>query len=143
MYTVRKHYGQELGLSCCFRQHLAKSHCKMLHGYALQFTFEFGCSQLDECGWVIDFGSLGWIKDFLMETFDHKLLVSEADPEIVKIISLNIADVKVIPATGCEAFAKIVFDHVSQELVASQKSRVWLISCTCSEHSGNSATYKP
>jgi 6-pyruvoyltetrahydropterin/6-carboxytetrahydropterin synthase len=58
MLTCTKSYPHELGLSCVFRQHRAESHCKLLHGYALAFTFVFGCTGTDENGWVFDFGGL-------------------------------------------------------------------------------------
>jgi 6-pyruvoyltetrahydropterin/6-carboxytetrahydropterin synthase len=41
LHFVKKTYGHELGLSACFRQHRAKSHCRFLHGYPLSFTFTF------------------------------------------------------------------------------------------------------
>ena len=41
-YFSTKTYGHERGLSCAFRQPLAlHSHCSLLHGYALSFSFKF------------------------------------------------------------------------------------------------------
>ena len=40
-WQVTKTYGHDLGLSCCFRQWGASSHCRFLHGYALSFSFTF------------------------------------------------------------------------------------------------------
>ena len=43
-----KHYGHNIGLSAVFRQPNADhSHCHLLHGYSLAFTFTFGCDELD------------------------------------------------------------------------------------------------
>ena len=36
------------GLSAAFRQWKADSHCKYIHGYALEFEFEFGANELDK-----------------------------------------------------------------------------------------------
>ena len=41
MFMVTKHYPHSLGLSACFRQPRADSHCNQLHGYPLAFTFKF------------------------------------------------------------------------------------------------------
>ena len=48
-YYSTKHYGHNIGLSAVFRQPNADhSHCHLLHGYSLAFTFTFGCNELDE-----------------------------------------------------------------------------------------------
>ena len=62
-YYSTKTYGHEEGLSCMFRQPLAThSHCSLLHGYALSFSFKFGCNHLDDKNWVVDFGDLKDLK---------------------------------------------------------------------------------
>ena len=70
-YFSTKCYGHNIGLSAVFRQPLAHSHCKLLHGYSLSFKFTFGCDELDERNWVVDFGGLKPLKAWLEETFDH------------------------------------------------------------------------
>ena len=84
-YFSLKKYGHERGLSAAFRQWRADSHCKFLHGYSLEFEFEFGAHELDERNWVYDFGDCGWIKTFLEQTFDHKLVIDKNDPDIENI----------------------------------------------------------
>ena len=39
MYQSTKTYGNDVGLSCTFRQWKADSHCNKLHGYSLGFRF--------------------------------------------------------------------------------------------------------
>ena len=68
--TILK-YGHDIGLSCAFRQPNADSHCKYIHGYSLSFNFVFTCLHLDENNWVVDFGSLKSLKNWLQETFDN------------------------------------------------------------------------
>ena len=74
-YKSTKTYGHELGLSCCFRQWRAESHCRLLHGYALSIRLVFEAEELDVRNWVVDFGSLKSLKQMFVDTFDHKLLV--------------------------------------------------------------------
>lgn len=150
MYKSTKHFGHELGLSACFRQWRATSHCRLLHGYPLAFTLTFGASELDERNWVIDFGGLKDVKAFLVDTFDHKLVIAADDPQRLRLYALGdkdwdgpLADVLVIPNVGCEAFAAYVFDHVESWLIdAGHSPRVHLISVECREHGGNSAIFE-
>ena len=48
MHRSIKTYGNEVGLSCCFRQWRTDSHCNKLHGYSLGFRFIFEAAKLDE-----------------------------------------------------------------------------------------------
>lgn len=147
-----KTYGHDVGFSCTFRQWRAHSHCRFLHGYALGFKFTFAAQSVDECGWVVDFGGLKPLKQILADTFDHKLLVAQDDPAREWLERLHsgqvsrddgiapCADVVVVPATGCEAFARMVFDVAEQWLKdAGFSPRVWLVSVEVSEHGANSA----
>lgn len=153
-----KTFGHDLGFSCAFRQWRAHSHCRFIHGYALGFKFVFAANTTDRCGWVVDFGGLKDLKQLLADTFDHKLLVAEDDPWKVDLLRLTgtrpliddqpfiapnvgpCADIVVVPATGCEAFARMVFEVTDQWLKdAGFAPRVWLVSVEVSEHGANSA----
>jgi 6-pyruvoyltetrahydropterin/6-carboxytetrahydropterin synthase len=50
------------------RQHRHEGHCSFLHGHNWSVEIEFACSQLDERGFVVDFGGLGYLKDGLPGT---------------------------------------------------------------------------
>ena len=145
VYVSTKTYGHNIGLSTCFRQHKAHSHCKFLHGYALQVRLEFEADQLDETGWVVDFGSLKGFKGWLETTFDHKLLVAESDPHkaaLCHLAKLHLADIVIVPATGCESFAKLIYECGVVWLVDNGYSpRVRLRSVEVCEHGANSAIY--
>jgi len=148
-YFSTKTYTHAQGLSCCFRQHKAShSHCQYLHGYALQIQLTFAAASLDERNWVQDFGGLKSIKAWLEQTFDHKLLVAEDDPQVEflirEVVLRGIAQVVLVKATGCEAFAEMIGDFVQNWLRKNQPSiiseeRVRLVKVEVSEHGGNSA----
>src|SRR5688500_18070061 len=94
--------------SACFRQPGADSHCRLLHGYGLTFKLTFEADYLDDNNWVIDFGGLKEVKLILENTFDHKLIVANDDPQVKLMLELGskgVADVTGLPAVGCEAFA--------------------------------------
>lgn len=145
-YYSSKTYGHDVGLTACFRQWRAESHCRYLHGYALSIHLEFRADHLDVRNWVVDFGSLKSVKAMLQDTFDHKLLVAEDDPhkdELCALAGYDLADVVVVPATGCEAFAYMVYEAVDQWLRDSGYApRVVLDHVVVREHGANAATYR-
>ena len=145
-FISTKTYGHEVGLSACFRQWRADSHCRFLHGYALAVRLEFEAQELDHRNWVVDFGGLKSLKGMLEDTFDHKLLVAEDDPLIEHIKGLHdwsLADVVVVEKTGCEGFAKLIFDMAEQWLRdAGYSDRVKMRSVEVKEHGANSAIYE-
>lgn len=145
MFRSTKTYGHDIGLSACFRQWRAQSHCRLLHGYALAVRFEFEASELDIRNWVVDFGSLKSLKGWLEGTFDHTLLVADDDPqreELMTLSRLGLARVVAVPATGCEAFAQLIYDAAEIWLKDYGYSpRVRLVSVEVREHGANSAIY--
>lgn len=145
-FQSTKTYGHTIGLSAAFRQWRAESHCNKIHGYALAIRFVFEAEELDVRNWVVDFGSLKALKGLLEDTFDHKLLVAEDDPrleEFKRLQDLGMADVVIVPATGCERFAEMIFDVTSQWLKdAGYSPRCRLVEVEVSEHGANSAIYK-
>lgn len=146
MYFSTKTYGHEIGLSACFRQHKAESHCKLLHGYALAVKFVFAANELDVRNWVVDFGSLKSLKGMLEDTFDHTMLVAQDDPlreVLVNLEYLGVARVVVVEKTGCEAFAKLIFECTATWLKDNGYSpRCWVHSVEVREHGANSAIYE-
>ncbi len=145
IYRSTKTYDHNEGLSCCFRQwRAAHSHCRLLHGYALAFKFVFATHELDARNWCFDFGGLKPVKAWLKEMFDHTALVARDDPELPRFEALakdGLIDLRVLPAVGCEATAKYVFDFVANFVEQETGGRVWVESVEVSEHGGNSAVY--
>jgi 6-pyruvoyltetrahydropterin/6-carboxytetrahydropterin synthase len=120
-YRSGKNYDHSVGLSCCFRQWRAESsHCRYLHGYALRVELGFRTNELDGRNWCVNFGELKPIKVWLEEQFDHKTLVARDDPmlPLFKMLDeIGLIQINVVEATGCEAMARIIYDHVQQWLV--------------------------
>lgn len=150
-YQSTKTYGHEVGLSACFRQWRAThSHCRYLHGYALSITLTFEADELDHRNWVQDFGGLAEVKEFLVNTFDHKTVMAEDDPErdlFWRLHGHGVIDLVVLPAVGCEAFAKHIYDVVEGWLIRMAEKemldehRVTLAAVEVREHGANSALY--
>lgn len=150
--AVRKTYGHERGYSAIFRQWKAKSHCRFIHGYALAFEFVFACQEedLDENGWVIDFGGLKPLKKYLDDHFDHKFLVAHDDPALELFLDMGedkkcgkLVDVHVVKAVGCENFARMLYETVEDMLRNGElgETQAWLESVEVREHGSNGAIY--
>jgi len=133
MYISTKTYGPSEGFAVAYRQWRADRKsgkpeglpysvdevpgCCAIHGYALSFHFEFACETLDARNWVVDFGSLRPLKEFLKQSFDHTFLVAQDDPHKDKIIELHklgLCKMVEVEATGCEALSKFLFDYVNE-----------------------------
>ena len=146
--AIAKTYPHSLGLSCCFRQPFAESHCRDPHGYALSFELEFAAHTLDKNNWVLDFGGLKPVKQFLIDTFDHRTALSRSDPALADFEALyakwGFKDILVLNRVGCEGFAAYVAENVTRilapVLAANEHRGLCLVSVECREHEGNSAT---
>ena len=141
-YFSSKKYGHERGFSAAFRQWKADSHCKYIHGYSLEFEFEFGANELDEKNWVVDFGGLKELESWLRDNFDHKTLVASNDPELSRFHELSdggIIDMIIVESTGAEMFAKMAMEYSSGLISNKYGGRCWVESVTVREHGSNSA----
>jgi len=144
-YYSTKTYGHNIGLSACFRQPNAHSHCKLLHGYALQFKFTFGCEKLDERNWVVDFGGLKPLKAWLEDHFDHKVILDYDDPMLKNfedLQSAGLCDIVMFRGVGVEMFAEHAFHEANSIVKQMTDGRCWVVSCECAEHGANSAIYE-
>ena len=145
LFRSTKTYDHNEGLSCCFRQWRADhSHCRLLHGYALAFTFVFATRALDERRLCYYFGGLKPVRQWLHEMFDHTLVVAADDPERSRLEDLGragLADVRILPDVGCEATARFVYERVNEIVDKESEGRVWVESVEVREHSGNSAIF--
>jgi len=141
------------GYSTVFRQWRAEgTHCSFLHGYGISFKIVFE-GELDERNWVWDFGGMKRAKNTIDDMppkawmdymFDHTYIIAEDDPFLPLAIEMDkteIAQVRVIPATGAEQFAKFIYDKVSEFIKIETDNRVRVVSVEFKEHTKNSAIY--
>ena len=141
------------GFSTVFRQWRADgTHCQFLHGYGISFKITFE-GELDEKNWVWDFGGMkrakgtidgmnpkAWM-DFM---FDHTVIMAEDDPylELFEDMDKNgLIQIRVIPATGAEQFAKYIYDKVNEFVLEETNNRVRVTQVEFKEHNKNSAIY--
>jgi len=166
-----KTYGNDRGLSCCFRQWRAThSHCSTLHGYSIGIKLIFECETLDDKNWGMDFGGLKEFKAWADYMFDHTLVIAEDDPHVEFFRKMSwmgempmsgvgaqpelepyqrgaLCDLRIVEGVGCEMFAKMAYDKMA-ELLDSGNMRypinpnVRIKSAEVFEHGANSAIYE-
>lgn len=141
-YYSSKNYNQ-IG-PVAYRQWRADSHCRLLHGYALSFYFEFGADDLDARNWIVDFGSLKPLKSLLEDWFDHTLLVAEDDPqrdELIRLGTLGLAKIVEVEKTGCEGIADFLYRYINDGFLKDlgYADRVWCTKVAVRETDNNMA----
>ena len=141
------------GYSACFRQWKAEgTHCRFLHGYAVSFRVWFE-GELDERNWVWDFGGMKRAKNtidgmnpkqWMDNMFDHTTIIAEDDPYLENFKEMwkdGIIQLRIIPATGAEQFAKYIYETISEFIKTETEGRVRVVSVEFKEHNKNSAIY--
>jgi 6-pyruvoyltetrahydropterin/6-carboxytetrahydropterin synthase len=141
------------GYSTVFRQWRAEgTHCSFIHGYGISFKIIFE-GELDERNWVWDFGGMKRAKntidgknpkEWMDYMFDHTYLIAQDDPFLPTALEMHnqgIAQVRTLPATGAEQFAKFIYDKVSEFIKIETDNRVKVVSVEFKEHHKNSAIY--
>ena len=142
------------GFSTVFRQWKADgTHCRFLHGYGVSFRVWFE-GHLDEKNWVWDFGGMkrakGTIdgmnpKAWMDYMFDHTTIVAKDDPylDTFKVADeMGIIQLRIIPATGAEQFAKFIFDKLNIFIEQETEGRVSIVRVEFMEHNKNTAIYE-
>lgn len=113
-YVSTKEYIDEF--PCAYKQWKADSHCSLNHGYSFSMKFYFGTNDLDRRGWVVDYGGLKELKQFLKDHFDHKTLIAVDDPDLEKYQQLEkdgILKLTILPKLGCEGLADMLYKYVN------------------------------
>lgn len=142
MYQSTKTYDN---YPCAHRQFRHDGNCALVHGYSRSFIFLFGAHTLDDCGFVVDFGKLKWIKAHLDYMFDHTLLLCADDPLLPTFRQLEqdgACAIRIMKyGVGMEGTAQHLCEYVDNILRVDTKGRCWVERVEARENSKNSAIY--
>lgn len=140
MITCKKSYRD---IPFAHRQHLHDGHCALIHGHNWTITLTFACKEPDSNGFVVDFGKLGYIKDWISANLDHACLFNEDDPEKDKLLSdySPLFQAYVLPNCSCEGLAEHLFGIFDAKVRAATLERAWITEVEIEEDSKNSAKY--
>ena len=143
MITCTKSY-RDIPLS--HRQPFHGGRCSRLHGHSWAITLTFGAKELDDNGFVIDFGDLHFLRDWIDQNLDHATALKISDPmlaEFEKLEQMGLLKILWVDSASCEGIAQFLY-HTFQPMIEKKtKGRVRVQSLRLEEDSKNSATYSP
>ncbi len=140
-YTSTKTYRN---LPCAHRQWKHDGHCAYIHGYSREYTFNFDAESMDQHGWVVGFGDLKELGEYLVEMYDHTMLIAEDDPELPVFKELHekgLCDLRIVPDTSLEGSAKTALEKANQLLSRITEDRARCFQVEARENDKNSAIY--
>jgi len=138
-------------LPCGHAQHFdanedgTPGHCAQVHGYdrSVEFTF---AGEVDEHGWIVPFGGLKPVKEFLEYYFDHVTVLPADDPRIADIPNEMVdtggllGTLRVLPSgVSMEMSSLFIWEHVNAFIYHITKSRCYVERVRVYEHERNDA----
>ena len=121
-------------------------HCAQVHGYdrSVEFTF---AGEVDEMGWVVPFGDLGKVKEFLEYYFDHVTVLPANDPRLEELTTSPhilegglLGTLRVLPSgVSMEMSSLFIWEHVNHYIYKTTHGRCYVERVRVYEHERNDA----
>jgi len=120
-------------------------HCAQVHGYdrSVEFTF---AGDVDEHGWIVPFGGLAPVKQFLEYYFDHVTVLPADDPRIGDIPHTMtdtgglLGTLRVLPSgVSMEMSSLFIWEHVNHYIYKITNGRCYVERVRVYEHDRNDA----
>lgn len=119
--------------------------CASVHGYDREVEFTFA-GDIDDMGWIVPFGELKPIKEFLEYYFDHVTVLPANDPRIgdipdkLKEPGGIFGTLRVLPSgVSMEMSSLFIWEHVNAYVVAITEGRCYVERVRVYEHNRNDA----
>ena len=128
------------------RQHRHDGHCAFIHGHNWSIAITFAAEQLDENGFVVDFGKLKFLERWLDEHLDHACVFNADDPlrdALVAVGGRQVWKTYVVASCSCEGMARHLHEVFDRLVRQATGGRVWVVKIVVEEDSKNSAAYEP
>ena len=138
-------------LPCGHAQHFdtnedgTPGHCAQVHGYdrSVEFTF---AGEPDEHGWIVPFGGLKPVKEFLEYYFDHVTVLPADDPRLDGIPDEMtdsgglLGTLRVLPSgVSMEMSSLFIWEHVNHYIYKMTQGRCCVERVRVYEHERNDA----
>ena len=142
MLTCKKTYSD---IPFAHRQHSHDGHCAFIHGHNWSISLTFACTEADENGFVVDFGKLGFIKNWINDNLDHACVFNADDPQRETLVNAAESCWKtyVVDNCSCEGIAQHLFELFNGMIQERTEGRVSIVEVEIREDSKNSASYRP
>lgn len=122
----------------------APGECASVHGYDREVEFVFA-GDVDEMGWIVPFGELKPIKEFLEYYFDHVTVLPANDPRIGSIPEEMtqpgqiLGTLRILPSgVSMEMSSLFIWEHVNAYIYNITDGRCYVERVQVYEHDRNS-----
>ncbi len=141
MFTCTKLYTD---ISFAHRQHRHEGPCALIHGHNWSLEVQFGCERLDENGFVIDFGRLTFLEEWIERHLDHACVFNQDDPLRERLVQAAPGCWKpyVIPNCSSEGIARHLFGIFDELVRRNSGGRAFIVSVAVFEDSRNRACFR-
>jgi len=142
MFTCSKTYTD---IPFAHRQHRHDGHCSLVHGHNWSFRLTFGATERDVNGFVVDFGRLRFLRNWIEDNLDHACVFNLDDPLRETLVSAAPGAWKIYlaPSCSCEGLAQHLFEVFDPMVREHTGGRAFLTEVEIWEDSRNSACYRP
>lgn len=142
MITCSKTYAD---IPLAHRQHKHAGHCRFIHGHSWSIRVTFACTTLDEHGFVIDFGNLGYLRDWIDQHLDHAIMLSHDDAQAKALVESAPELFKVfwIENASCEGLSQAVYEAFNAMVQQHEAGRVHITEIQVWEDPRNATRYTP
>ncbi len=119
--------------------------CASIHGYDREVEFTFA-GDIDDMGWIVPFGELKAVKDFLEYYFDHVTALPANDPRLHQLTEELTAPggllgtVRILPSgVSMEMSSVFIWEHVNHYIYKITNGRCYVERVRVYEHNRNDA----
>lgn len=126
------------------RQHRHEGHCALVHGHNWGIAVTFGCTHLDANGFVVDFGRLKYLRQWIIDHLDHACVFNRDDPLREALVAAGGAAAwkpYVVDCCSCEGMARHLFEVFDPLVRKESAGRAFVVSIEVTEDARNSALY--
>jgi 6-pyruvoyltetrahydropterin/6-carboxytetrahydropterin synthase len=140
MLTCRKFYKD---IPFGHRQPNYDGPCAHIHGHNWTIELELGCSELDKNGFVMDFGQMEFIQDWIETHLDHAYVLNHNDPlrSQFEHIKPNPFKFYFVENCSCEGLAVHLAHIFHKKIQDATQKRVFLHTLCMHEDAKNSTRY--
>ena len=125
------------------RQHLHDGHCSYIHGHNWDISVTFVCDETDENGFVVDFGKVKFLKEWIEAHLDHACLFSNDDPLVEKLRAAAPEAWKIyqVEQCSCEGLARHLYNVFNGMVTEETGGRARVYCVEVSEDKKKSALF--
>jgi len=141
MYSVNKQFEFEASHKLLLDY---GSPCTNIHGHSYKVDIQLFSDTLDKNGMVIDFTKMKRVKDWVMNYWDHSVIISEKDKDLE--LYQNMVNVKVFEFPHSNVTAELMAEHICKltedQIAPRLRERLKKIRIIVWETTNNCATFE-